>query len=111
MTTVPWDKARLTTSMLATALEMGGLLVLMHRRLNGLNGNAILSGSGQAAIATLAMSVALVLWINQTAGQPVWLVAAGGILVGGVVFGLVVLVLGVHEAKSLVGELAQRVRR
>jgi len=96
---------------LATALEMGGLLVLMRRRLNGLNGSAILSGSGQAAIATLAMSVALVLWINQAAGQPVWLVATGGILVGGVVFGLVVLALGVHEAKSLVGELAQRVRR
>jgi putative peptidoglycan lipid II flippase len=95
---------------LATALEMGGLLVLMRRRLNGLNGSAILSGSGQAALATLAMSLALVLWMNQTAGQPVWLVAGGGILVGGAVFGLVVLALGVQEAKSLVGELVQRVK-
>jgi hypothetical protein len=56
------------------------------------------------------MSLALVLWMNQTAGQPVWLVAGGGILVGGAVFGLVVLALGVQEAKSLVGELVQRVK-
>ncbi len=95
---------------LATALEMCGLLILMRRRLNGLNGRAILTGGGQAALATLAMALVLILWLNQTAGQPVWLVAGGGILAGGIAFGLVVLALGVQEAKSLVGEVVQRLK-
>jgi putative peptidoglycan lipid II flippase len=96
---------------LATALEMVGLLILMRRRLNGLNGHAILGGAGQAALATLAMSMVLILWIHQTAGRPVWLIAGGGILAGGAVFGVVVLALGVQEAKSLVGELTLRLKR
>jgi putative peptidoglycan lipid II flippase len=48
---------------LATALEMAGLLILMRRRLEGLNGKPILSGAGQAAAAALAMAALVSTWL------------------------------------------------
>jgi putative peptidoglycan lipid II flippase len=89
---------------LATGLEMLGLLVFMRRRLNGLSGRRILSGGGQAAAASLVMSLALWGWLQWMAGQPVWLVAGGGVIAGGVVFALMVWLLRVPEAGSLWGE-------
>lgn len=44
---------------LATALEMFALLILMRRRLNGLQGKEILRATGAATAAALAMGVAL----------------------------------------------------
>jgi putative peptidoglycan lipid II flippase len=94
---------------LATALEMGGLLILMRRRLNGLDGRQILGGVGQAVVATLAMSLVLWAWLNQTTNQAVWLVAAAGVALGGGVYTFMVWSLGVREArgvgKALVGML------
>ena len=89
---------------LATGLEMLGLLVFMRRRLNGLSGRRILSGGGQAAAASLVMSLALWGWLQWMAGQPVWLVAGGGVIAGGVVFALMVWLLRVPEAGSLWAE-------
>jgi putative peptidoglycan lipid II flippase len=94
----------------ATVLEMVGLLVLMRRRLNGLDGTQILSGGLQAGAATLAMCLALWAWNIKSPGLPTWLAAAGGVTVGGVVYAAVVLALGVQEVRSLVKELALRLR-
>jgi hypothetical protein len=44
-------------------------------------------------------------------GQPVWLVVAGGLLLGGSLYVIVILLLGVDEARSLTKALAQRLRR
>jgi putative peptidoglycan lipid II flippase len=93
---------------LATALEMIPLLLLMRRRLNGLDGRNILNGAGQAAAATLAMALGLVAWTALTKSQPAWLIAAGGVLVGGGLYGLAVLGLGVREVKSAARELQRR---
>jgi putative peptidoglycan lipid II flippase len=96
---------------LATALEMIGLLVLMRRRLNGLNGTQVLSGGLQAGAATLVMCIALWTWIIKSPGLPIWLAAAGGVAVGGAVYGIMVLALGVQEVRSLIKELANRLRQ
>ena len=96
---------------LATALEMGGLLVLMHRRLNGLDGRQILGGVVQATVATLAMSLVLWAWLNQTTNQTAWLVAAAGVALGGGAYALMVLLLGVQEAWGVGRTLAGILKR
>jgi putative peptidoglycan lipid II flippase len=86
---------------LATALEMVGLLYFMRRRLNGLDGRFLMAGVWPALLATLAMSLTLWGWLALSAGRSIWLVAGGGVLLGGAVFGLGVLGLGVGEARVL----------
>lgn len=93
---------------LATALEMGGLLVLMRRRLNGLNGKKILAGAGQAGIATLAMSLGLWFWLLQTGDNAVGLVMGLGVILGAGIYGLSTLVLGVKEARGAAALLYRR---
>ena len=85
---------------LATLLEMGGLVVIMRRRLHGLQGRSILLGLGQAAAASLLMAAALIGWLNVSADQPVWLVVGLGILLGISVYALTCLVLRVGEARA-----------
>jgi putative peptidoglycan lipid II flippase len=95
----------------ATALEMGGLLVLMRRRLRGLEGRKILVGLGQALVATLIMSTVLWLWGNRIVVQSAWLATGGGVVLGAGVFGLIVWVIGVREARDLWEALVTRLKR
>lgn len=85
----------------ATTLEMGGLLYLMRRRLDGLDGRHLSTGALQAGAATLGMSLALWGWLALTAGHSPWLVAGGGIALGGLVYTLAVFVLRVPEGRLL----------
>ncbi|MDX1436937.1 MAG: murein biosynthesis integral membrane protein MurJ [Anaerolineales bacterium] len=94
----------------ATTLEMGALLLLMRRRLDGLEGRAILGGTAQAAVASLVMGLALWLWISRVPSDLVALVSIGGVVVGAAVYGLVVLALGAPEARQLVQYGGNRLR-
>ncbi len=93
---------------LATAMEMVGLLYFMRRRLDGLDGRILMAGVWPAILATLVMSLALWGWLAFLSGHSIWVQAAGGMLLGGVVYALGVLGLGVAEAKSLVRAVAAR---
>jgi putative peptidoglycan lipid II flippase len=95
---------------LATALEMIALLIIMRRRLSGLNGRSVLQAAGQAALGTLALALVLWGWLTWTDGQPAWQVAIGGVLLGGLVYGGVVWVIRVREARLLVDGLLRRAR-
>jgi putative peptidoglycan lipid II flippase len=86
---------------LATFLEMIALLYIMRGRLKGLEGRKILIGLGKAAIATFIMTLILVVWLNQTYFQSTWIIVIGGAIIGAGVYGVMVLVLGVEEAKQL----------
>lgn len=86
---------------LATFLEMIALLYIMRGRLKGLEGRKILIGLGKAAIATFIMTLILVVWLNQTYSQSTWIIVIGGAIIGAGVYGVMVLVLGVEEAKQL----------
>ncbi|OQX60928.1 MAG: hypothetical protein B5M51_09395 [Anaerolinea sp. 4484_236] len=90
---------------LATALEMVILFFLMRKRLGGIKGGEILQGGLSATLATVGMALALWGWLSKFGDSAVWLVAGGGVLVGGVVYAGVILLLGVKEVREL------RVRR
>jgi putative peptidoglycan lipid II flippase len=95
---------------LATALEAIGLLVLMRRRLNGLQGRWVLTLTAQAALATLGMGVALWGWLSLP--LPAWLLAVGGVVCGGSVYLLLALMVGIdeirHGLKGIAGKLSSR---
>jgi putative peptidoglycan lipid II flippase len=94
---------------LATALEMVGLLVLMRRRLDGLEGRRVWGAAVQGGGAALLMSLALWGWVTWLAGRSAWLVGGGGVLLGGLVYGLGVLVLGVPEVRGVLRAVRRRV--
>lgn len=96
---------------LATMLEMIVLIYLMSGRLNGLEGRRILLAFGKSAFAAAVMALALVAWTNQAINQPVWLLVIVGVVLGAGVYGIMILVLGVKEARHLLSSLVQRVRQ
>ncbi len=76
---------------LATGLEMVGLLILLHRRIGGLEARTLLHSGWRAVLAALGMGVAVFGWLQLAPwlAAPQWLVGLGGALLGaGVYFGL-----------------------
>ncbi len=92
---------------LATTLEMAALLALMRRRLDGLQGRRVWAAAAPGGLASLAMALAILLWIGAGA-QAVWLRALGGVLVGGAVYAVGIWVLGVPEARLLLRFMRRR---
>jgi len=88
---------------LATTLEVGVLLWLMRKRLNGLEGGHILKGTVQSVVATAAMSGAIVWWLGWMQTGAAWVSGLGGIVLGGAVYAVLMLVLGVEEGRALLG--------
>lgn len=85
---------------LATGLEMMALLYLMRRRLNGLEGKAILQAAGLSLLAAAAMGALLWFWLRTGAQQPDWLLVGVGIALGGALYGLLLVVLRVQEVRQ-----------
>jgi putative peptidoglycan lipid II flippase len=96
---------------LATALEAIALLIMMRRRLGGLQSHKVALSAAQGLIASLVMVLGLWAWLGATAGQPTWLVVAGGLLLGGSLYAIVMLLLRVEEAHQLVRAIARTSRR
>ena len=94
---------------LATALEMTALFVLMRRRLKGLDSLSLSRGLLQAALATLGMSVVLLLWSRTQAS--IWLIALGGVVLGGMVYVILVWAMRVPELEIVVRGVARRFQR
>lgn len=93
----------------ATSIEMGGLLVLMRGKLNGLEGRSIVIGALKAFIAGGIIFGLLWIWLALTNGSPVWLVALGGVVIGALVYGILLLVMGVREMRELVDAVLRRI--
>jgi len=92
---------------LATALETIALIVLMRRRLDGLEGRAILQGTLKGIVAGAIMGLALWGWLGYFESRSAWLVGGGGIAVGGIIYGVMVILLRVNE----VGDFLLIIRR
>ena len=84
---------------------------MMRRRLGGLHSLKIALSTVQGLVASLVMVIGVWAWLAYTTGQPTWIVVAGGLLLGGSLYVIVILLLGVDEARSLAKALVQRARR
>jgi hypothetical protein len=62
----------------------------------------------KSLLATVAMSGVLLWWMGAVVGRSVWLVALGGIGLGGVVYGVVMVVLRVEEVGAVLNSLKNR---
>ena len=61
--------------------------------------------------ATLGMAIGLWLWIQITGGMNRWLVALGGVALGGIIYLAGVVILRVPEIQMLIGMVTRRLRR
>jgi len=93
---------------LATALEMAVLLVLMRKRLDGIGGQRLLKGFQSAALGVACMSLSLWVWMVVMGDSAPWLVAAGGVIAGGIVYGVVLVLLRVPEVERLLRGIQTR---
>ncbi len=96
---------------LATALEMVGLLILMRRRLGGIEGRNILRGLGQVVLAAMGMGIALVWWEQAQITSATWMVTLGGIAIGGLVYFMGVWILKVPEMRDVLGFVQRKIKR
>jgi putative peptidoglycan lipid II flippase len=96
---------------LATGLEAVLLWLLMSRRLQGLQGGRIFQGAWQALLGSAVMGLALWLWLNQAGSFSLWLLVFGGVLIGGALYGGMLLVLRVDEVRGLIKLLRARLGR
>lgn len=96
---------------LATALEATALFIFMRKRLNGIEGKSIADGVWRVSLSALGMGIGLGMWIQVTGGMNRWLVALGGVVLGGIVYLLGVLILKVPEIKILIDSVKRRLLR
>jgi putative peptidoglycan lipid II flippase len=87
---------------LATALEATALFIVMRKRLVGIEGNWLANGTGKAVVAVLAMSASLVAWTRAARHMNDWIIALGGVAIGGFIYGLGLVVLRVSEVQNLI---------
>ncbi len=93
---------------LATALEAAILFALMRRRLNGLHAREVLKGLGQALLAALGMAIGLLAWIQATGSLNRWVITLGGVALGGLVYGLGMILLKIPELQLVFSMVRKR---
>lgn len=93
---------------LATALEAATLLILMRKRLNGLEGKRINSAVLSSGLACLAMGAVLAGWMAFGAHLSNALIALGGVLLGGGVYGVILLILKAPEVMRVLTAIRQK---
>ena len=94
---------------LATALEAMALFLVMRGRLKGIEGNFLARGFAACALASLGMGAGLWLWTRAAVGLMPWVVALGGVALGGIIYGIGVSLLRVPEIQILIHAIARRV--
>jgi putative peptidoglycan lipid II flippase len=96
---------------LATALEAAALFIFIRRRLHGINGRFLADGFVRCGVAALAMAIGLWFWLQVAGEMNRWVVALGGVALGGIIYLLGVLLLRVREVQLISGMILQRLRR
>jgi len=96
---------------LATALEAIVLFIVMGKRLNGIEGNHILRGMIPSAAGVLAMSFAILGWLNLGQNFSAWILAPAGVVIGGCIYFAVLWILRVPELQYMVSGVLKRLKR
>jgi putative peptidoglycan lipid II flippase len=92
---------------LATTAEMAALLWLMRERLAGLEGHRLGATVARSALASGALALTLMGWLNRMGGEGALVAGAGGLVVGALVYGGTAFIMGAEEVKEAV-RLVQR---
>ncbi len=91
----------------STGIETTTLFFLLRKRLHGIQARELGKGAGAAVLGTIGMSIAILFWLHVGQHYPAALITLAGVALGGIIYGLVLLLLRVPELKSL-GRLASR---
>ncbi len=92
---------------IATLLELTALLILIQRRMGGIEGQRMLTALARNSLAALAMGAALVGWQTLLSGAGTLILGGGGAVVGAAVYVGVALALRAEEPRALL-TLVQR---
>lgn len=95
---------------LATALECVILLFLAQRRLKGLGLSQMRQGVLATIGAGIAMSLAILYWLNWTMEKSSLIVGGGGVILGGVIYWTTALIFGAPDARDVPQALLKRLR-
>lgn len=93
---------------LSNVLEVGLLLWLLRRRLDGLEGRALLWGTAQMGAAAAIMAAAIALTLATLPVEAVWWRALAGTFTGGLAYLLVCWLLGVAELQQTAALVRRR---
>jgi putative peptidoglycan lipid II flippase len=93
---------------LATALETTTLLVIMRKRLKGILGNQLARGVRSASAGTLVMSAVIVMWLYFMREAHAAILSLGGVIIGGTIYGLLMVMLRVPESSAVLEWLKKR---
>ena len=95
---------------LATALEATTLFVIMRKRLHGIDGQVLASGSGKSVLSGLGMGICLSLWIKIMGEMNIWITTLGGVVVGVVLYTVFSWALKAPELKMLSISVSRRIK-
>jgi putative peptidoglycan lipid II flippase len=95
---------------LATALESATLLVLLRRRLGGLEVSQMRRGVAATIAASAIMGLGLWGWLSLAEGRPAWWVGGVGAFLGALVYFGITRVLGAPEARLAPSLLMERLQ-
>ncbi|MEZ4518099.1 MAG: murein biosynthesis integral membrane protein MurJ [Chloroflexota bacterium] len=96
---------------ISNILEMSVLLLLLRRKMGGINGRQLASGFWRMGLAAALMALAIVPVLRHTSEQSIWIRAIAGTAAGGAVYLLACWLLRVEEWQRLSGMALQRLRR
>jgi putative peptidoglycan lipid II flippase len=96
---------------LATAIEMVVLLMLMRKRLGGLEGALLWRVLWQAGLPAVVMAGALGLWLGFGSGFATWQVVAVGVVLGAALYGGQVALLRVPEVRLVWEGVRRRIKK
>ncbi len=92
----------------ATTIEAILLMILIRRKLAGLGGKAVADAVWKGALAAAVMGVAVVLWRSINAGYSALIIVTGGMVIGGLIYGFLLLLLRVPEIRTLITAIKTR---
>jgi putative peptidoglycan lipid II flippase len=101
----------------ATSLEMIVLLLLLNRRMDGIEARRLLSSVIRSLSAALVMGLAAYFWLRWVNGATLgptaerWLAAIGGVTLSALVYALMSLVLRNEEMQGVIALVRNRVQR
>ncbi|MHB8191679.1 MAG: murein biosynthesis integral membrane protein MurJ [Bellilinea sp.] len=93
---------------LATTLECAVLIMILQRRLKGLEGRVIWDAALKAAAASVVMGLGLWGWLVVSAQMVTWLVVLLGVAIGGLIYILIIALLKVPELAQGMAALQRR---